>query len=70
MADEREEGKFQGMVLAKLDALAAMGMDIQSCLKDHEKRIKALEHTAVQARLIGLCAGLLGSKLTALLGLK
>lgn len=62
------------MVCAKLDNITMMAMDVKEHLKDHERRITALEHTAVQARLLaivtGMLAGVLGPKLTALIGIK
>ena len=71
MSEELEYGKFQGMVIERLDSLKELGSDIKKCLEKHDERIKALETTSTQAKVwatvIGALAGLLGHKLAALI---
>ncbi len=67
MSADLDRGAFQGLVLARLDALKELGADVKECLKEHEKRLTLLEHMAVRAKLwgtvAGVVAGFISSKL-------
>lgn len=65
MSTELDQGKFQGMVLERLDALKEMGTEIKVCIKDHEVRLQKLESYQAQIKVV---AALFGTVAGALVG--
>lgn len=45
--EAREQGRFEGEVLARLDMLFNMGIELKECLKDQNKRMMHLENDRV-----------------------
>lgn len=72
-SDEFERGSFHSLVLLKLEILEQMGRELKDCMKVHNQRITKLEHTETRVKAwgaaLGVTAGFIGSKLTALLAL-
>ncbi len=74
MTEGFDHGRFQGMVLERLDSLKELGAEVKECLEAHEKRLTLLEHLATRAKVWGVVAGCLAgylsNKLPLLLGAK
>lgn len=66
-SDAMDQGRFQGMILERLDSIRVMAYEVKECLKEHDKRITSLEHTKTKvsawATVAGLVAGFIGSKI-------
>ncbi len=57
MSEQLEQGKFQGMVLERLDGLKAMGIDIKRCLEDHERRLQEAERELAKIKILAVTFG-------------
>lgn len=68
--DGYDQGRFEGQVIERLDALKVMGEKVDRCLEEHHKRLTVLEGQAIKLKAfcaaIAIVFGYFGHKLTAI----